>query len=225
MVRKPHSQLGFTLVEMIVALAVFSVVVTIAVGALLVLIASNEQLQQEQSVMTNLSFALDSMAREIRTGTSYYCNSAMAVGTLPTGEKIFKDGEMLDQEETLDCPNGNSSGHRYQGISFVEGGQSITQLADTRIVYFFNNDPSSSDRGKIFRRIEGGDAQSIVSSGIYIEEAEFYVSGSTPLNPSSGLGEESQPSVTIFIKARALDDPTAKPYYIQTSITQRALDI
>src|SRR6056297_849303 len=83
---------GFTLIEMIVSLALFSVVVTISVGALLVLIASNRQLQDEQAVLTNLSFALDSMTREIRTGSAYVCRSRPNT----SGSSIFSDNEDLD---------------------------------------------------------------------------------------------------------------------------------
>ena len=218
----PTSQLGFTLVEMIVSLALFSMVVTVSVGALLVLIASNEQLQAEQSVMTNLSFALDSMAREIRTGTNYFCLSANNKN--PAGnptQHIFADGQNLDSNILNDCADGNNniSPRTYHGISFVEGGESITKLADTRIVYFYDNND-----GKIYRRISGGDAQSIVSSGIYITDAEFYVTGSKPLIDGAP-DHDDQAAVTIFIEARETSDTTQKPYRIQTTITQRTLDI
>ncbi len=220
MIRNFRSQIGFTLIEMIVALAVFSVVVTIAVGALLMLIASNEQLQAEQSVMTNLSFALDSMTREIRTGTAYFCYSANSLTAGASGEKIFDDGEILSSTAFNDCADGNNLSRTYHGMSFIEGGHSITQAADTRIVFFFD-----SSEGKIFRRVSGQNAQSIVSSGIFIEEAEFYVTGSEPLSTLPVNTEQDQASVTIYIKARPSDDLNSKPYVIQTSITQRTLDI
>tara|TARA_B100000508_G_scaffold138723_1_gene135357 strand:- start:2496 stop:3152 length:657 start_codon:yes stop_codon:yes gene_type:complete len=213
-----QKQFGFTLVEMVVSLGVFSIVVTIAVGALLVLIGSNDQLQKEQSVMTNLSFAVDSMTREIRTGINYFCDSRPNKNAGPNGEKIFQDGEVLDPEPTQDCVNGNSSNRDYHGISFVEGGRSITGADDTRIVYFYDRTD-----GKLYRRISGQNAQSIVSSGIYITDAEFYVQESAPL--TAGVGEHDQASVTIFIEARDENDPTNKAYQIQTTISQRALDI
>ena len=117
---------GFTLVEMIVSLGVFSVVVTIAVGALLVLISSNEQLQKEQSVMTNLSFAIDSMTREIRTGRNYFCDARPNKNAGANGEKIFQDGEVLNATSTQNCIDGNPSDRDYHGLSFVEGGRSVT---------------------------------------------------------------------------------------------------
>ncbi len=217
-----YLQSGFSLVEMIVSLAVFSIVATVSVGALLVLISSNIQLQNEQSVMTNLSFALDSMAREIRTGTDYFCSSQNVVTAGPPDDRIFQDGAVLDPDVRNDCPDGNDNNNPrpYHGISFLEGGQSITNAVDTRIVYYFD-----ANQGKIMRRISAQDAKPITSSGIYIINAEFYVTGSEPLSTPPGDTEQDQSSVTVYIEAKEKDDPTAKTYKIQTTIVQRALDI
>lgn len=210
---------GFTLVEMIVSLAIFSIVVTVSVGALLVLVGTNQQLQGEQSVMTNLSFALDSLTREIRTGSGYYCISDTSNVGL---SNVFNGASNLDTEltsgefpRTQDCQNGNQNSSRFHGLAIVEGGDSITDASD-RILYFFD-----SVEKKIYRRVGNGSAESIVSSGIVIEELEFFVTGTTPQR----LGDNVQPTVTLFIKAKEKDLPTAKPYYLQTTITQRTLDV
>ena len=220
-----NNQSGFTLIEMIVSLALFATVATVSVGALLVLVASNVQLQNEQSVMTNLSFALDSMSREIRTGTDYFCDSQSTITANMSGVvNIFNDDNDLDEIfddadiQTRDCMDGMDNNTVFHGIAFKEGGHSITDTGE-RILYFFDK-----IEGKIFRRVGNGPAQSIVSSGIYIINAEFYVSGSDPL--SLDADELDQPTVTIFIEAREVDDVNiAKPYWIQSTIVQRALDI
>lgn len=215
------TQVGFSLVEMIVALAVFSIVITTAVGALLMLVATNQQLQAEQSVMTNLSFALDSMTREIRTGTEYFCETANnTTGNHAGGiNNIFDNGTDLDVallNEVRDCIQGRfPPSHRYQGLAFQEGGESITGGTGGKILYFFDE-----NLGKIFRRVGAGDAQSIVSSGIYIVNAEFFVSGTSPLP----TGDEAQPAVTIFIEAKE-NAAATDTYTIQTTVAQRTLDI
>ena len=68
---------GFTLVEMIVSLALFSVVAVIAIGALLKVIDANDKAQSIQSAVTNLNFALESMSRDLRTGTDYDCETSV----------------------------------------------------------------------------------------------------------------------------------------------------
>lgn len=213
-----NHQAGFTLIEMIVSLAVFTTVIGISVGALLILIGTNQQLQAEQSVMTNLSFALDSMTREIRTGEYYYCASSPNIAGAGNIFNPLNDMDSILGESVNDCPNGRTGSNNLHGLAFSEGGDSITGSAD-RILYYHD----AAD-GKIYRRVGDSPAQSIVSSGIFISDADFFVTGSKPLN-ATGANTEEQAFVTIFIEARDINDPTAKSYKIQTTVTQRTLDI
>jgi prepilin-type N-terminal cleavage/methylation domain-containing protein len=86
--RNAHS--GFTLVELMVSLTIFSIVMTISTGTLLVLIDLNAKAQALYSATTNLSFALDSMTREMRTGYHYYCSASYS-GTLSDIENDNRD--------------------------------------------------------------------------------------------------------------------------------------
>jgi prepilin-type N-terminal cleavage/methylation domain-containing protein len=222
---------GFTLIEVIVSLALFSVVITIAVGALLILIASNRQLQNEQSVLSNLSFALDSMTREIRTGSNYFCNNSVNTSASLGGpnRRIFTDGTTLDPGIVRDCDSGNDGELNYHGIAFDEGGDSITAgNSSSRIAYFHNR-----AEGKLYRRLSGADSESIVSDGIYLSDVDFYVTGSGRTGGGAG-GDELQPKITIVIEAyNSKDDFEAdnadgvrdRAYVIQTTVTQRTLDI
>ena len=62
---------GFTLIEMIVSVAIFAIVMVAVSGAYLNLINIDRQTRGTNDVVNNLSFALDSMSRSIRTGTNY----------------------------------------------------------------------------------------------------------------------------------------------------------
>jgi len=222
---KHSQQKGFSLIEMIVSLGIFALVSTMAIGALLMMIATNRQLQAEQSVMSNLSFALDSMTREIRTGYAYFCGNVSNKNAPADGgsTRIFddtgsgkNDHDDLDETVTKDCSS--SSSHRLRGISFIESGNSITGTSN-RILYFFDN-----DENKLFRRVGNGTSQSIVSSGLEITSAHFYVTGSESLRASDTNTE--QPTVTIYIEARDKDvGSDGKIYKLQTTVTQRTLDI
>jgi prepilin-type N-terminal cleavage/methylation domain-containing protein len=212
-----NQQSGFTLIEMIVSLGVFSIVVTMTIGAMLVLVSNNQQIQGEQSVMTNLAFAMDTMTREIRTGYNYYCVSA---GDNSGANNIFndaKEAETIVDEQTQSCPGGRGNDKQFQGLSFYEGGDSITGSVDKRILYYFDEDENT-----IMRRVGNGDAQSVVSSGLVIQDAQFYVTGTDDL--STG-GDIEQPTVTIYIKAQEKGAATDKTYYLQTTVTQRTLDL
>ncbi len=69
---------GFTLIEMLVAVALFSSVMVIALGSLLAISTSDRKAQSLKTVINNLNFSIDSMARSIRTGTSWNCSGSSA---------------------------------------------------------------------------------------------------------------------------------------------------
>lgn len=193
---------GFTLIEMLVALSLFTIVVTIAVGAFLSLIGASKSVQGEQSVITTLTFVLDSMTREIRTGTNYYCNT----------RSVLDDPTQVSTSTVRDCASGSD------GLSFVEAGSSITASgASKRIAYYY--DTSSSTNKTIMRKVGNGTPQSIVSDGITVTNAQFFVTGSTRLGNGT---DTNQPTVTIVLEAR---DENGATTTLQTTVTQRELDI
>ena len=62
---------GYTLIELIVAVGLFAIIMTLASGAYLIMVGVNRQAQSTATGINNLSFALESMTRNVRTGTAY----------------------------------------------------------------------------------------------------------------------------------------------------------
>src|SRR5258708_3814888 len=81
----------FSLIEMMVSLAIFSIVALVATGALLKIIDANKKAQALKSVMNNLNFAVESMSREMRVGSTYHCDN---------------DGALANLDVAADCPSG-----------------------------------------------------------------------------------------------------------------------
>jgi len=73
MIRLCHK--GFSLVELIVALGLFASIMTIATTAYLVMINANRNAQSISAGTNNLTYALENMARNIRIGTRYSCDT------------------------------------------------------------------------------------------------------------------------------------------------------
>lgn len=83
---------GFTLVELIVAVGLFASVMTIAAGAYLTIIRLNQQAQAIATGIDNVSFALESMTRNIRSGSGYGCGTTSGTDCSSGGTSfIFKD--------------------------------------------------------------------------------------------------------------------------------------
>jgi prepilin-type N-terminal cleavage/methylation domain-containing protein len=74
--KKTRAMRGYTLIELIIAVGLFGIVMTLSSGAYLVMISLGRQSQSVSTGIDNLSFALETMTRTIRTGTSYSCGAA-----------------------------------------------------------------------------------------------------------------------------------------------------
>lgn len=67
---------GYTLIELIIAVGLFSIIMTLASGAYFIMIDTNRRTQSIAAGVNDLAFALETMTRSIRTGASYACNGA-----------------------------------------------------------------------------------------------------------------------------------------------------
>jgi len=190
---------GFTLVEMIVAVALFSVVMLVAVGALLALVGANRKAQALQSVMNNLDITLDGMARSIRMGSNFHCGST---GTLTTPQDCSVNGDTLFAFE----PYGNTS-------------------ADQPWIYSLGTGITCGER-RICKSVNGQTAVAITAPEVSIDDMDFYVVGSNrgcTVNPCDTV----QPKVVIVIKGTApvQNSKSRTSFHIQVTAVQRLLDL
>lgn len=90
---KSKLKFGFTLIEMMVALAVFMVVMTITLAAFLNIVDIQKKTEAFRKVNDNLNFSMEMMMREIREGKGYGVDSS---------GKIFT---FISRAETLENDN------------------------------------------------------------------------------------------------------------------------
>ena len=67
---------GFTLVELMVSVSIFSIVMFISLGSILSILDANQKSKTLRSVMDNLNSAMESMTRTVRFGINYHCGSS-----------------------------------------------------------------------------------------------------------------------------------------------------
>ncbi len=83
------SRKGFTVIEMIVAVGLFSVVVSIAAGGFINALRAQRQAAGLIAANSNVSLAIEQIAREIRTGVSFCAE----IGSCITRNEIaFRNG-------------------------------------------------------------------------------------------------------------------------------------
>lgn len=102
---------GYTLLELIVSVALFTIVVTIAMGTYLQLISLNRKARATNDLVSNLSYTLESMGRSIRTGKDYDCGGdGGAANCWPGGSSQMAFTDENSQNVTYRLKSGGSVG-------------------------------------------------------------------------------------------------------------------
>lgn len=193
--RAPDSR-GFTLIEMVVSVALFAVIMLVAMGALLALVDANRKARAIESVMNNLNISLDSMVRAIRMGTHYNCGSS-AIPSEATGG---------------DCPGGFDPPGTPALFSFAPYG-SDPALPNERTTYSFSE-------GRIYRSLNNGEAIAVTAPEVNIEEMQLYLLGSQP-----GDTTQPKVVIVIKGSTGDVGSRLRTEFYVQATAVQRALDI
>jgi len=100
---------GFTLIEMIVSVGLFSVVMLVVTAAYLAIITLDKESRSTNELVVNLSFALESIARNVRTGTNYSCAGA-GNGTCEQLSFINAEGQSITYMRKPDGTIGQCTG-------------------------------------------------------------------------------------------------------------------
>lgn len=195
-----HKKKGFTLIEMMVAVTVFSIVMTIATGAIFSIVSAYKTSQALKSVMDNLSSALDTMSRDIRYGTIYNCGNTSG-----------------DFTQSASCSDGGDT-----KFAFV----ARPTLADpngAHVIYEFQIDSSSGDNpGSIYKCINNNLPENCIpltAPEVHITDMHFYVQG-------AGALEAAQPKLLITISGYAQagsNQANRALFNIETMVSQRSL--
>lgn len=198
--RSPYTK-GFTLIELLVAVGLFTIVMTITLGVIMSIIDGNKKAQSINSVSNNLSFAIESMVRDIKTGYQYRCNLTEfpitdLVKTIPSSCNASTPLTFINLISTI---SGQEKSVQYQFVA-----------------------PSGDNPGYIQKIscLSGVCTPSsrVTSPEINITDMKFYVR-----NPSAGAG---QPGVFLIIRGTAKVNPTTiSTFNLQTFISQRVLNI
>ncbi len=191
---------GFTLIEVMVSITIFSIVMTIAMGAIFSIVSANKKAQALNAVINSLNFSIEAMVRDLRTGYNYYCG----------GGKSF-DGDIRN------CVSGDSE------VSFVST-QSSTGGADQIVTYRLNTTAYVSPNvGGITKAVGlNGSEFFLTSQDVDIKEMKFYVTNSG----GTSATDYKQARILLVIKGEGrVPGVGVTPFSLQTLISQRKTDI
>ena len=98
--KKINKQNGFTIIETMIAVSLFLIVVVIGIGSLLNTTSLNRKSQDTRSIMDNLSFIMEDMSKNLRTGYDYHCSNSLS--NLSTPLSCASDGGIISFKSSSD---------------------------------------------------------------------------------------------------------------------------
>ena len=124
MSKKFSDNKGLTLIELLIAIGIFSIVAVIFLSTFVTFLKSARQISSSQQVAENVRYAADIMTREIRTGSSYNIISVSEIAFTN-----FKN-ESVDYKLENDIIRRSSDG----GISFFDLTAPSISVNDLKII-------------------------------------------------------------------------------------------
>jgi len=213
---------GFTLIEMIVVMAVFMLVIGAAVTIFISIVREQRKILSEQELINQTSYVIEYMSKALRMAEADESGECLTEGGEDHGGWIY----MLTKPDP-------STGF-YRGIVFKNASNnSICQE-------FFLDEVANPDRPEhpflILKELKSADgnrnttetsAVALTSTRLEISSIKFSINGGSgaPGGTSYASGSDNaQPRITILLEAKIagdIDQPTRK---IQTTVSQRNLN-
>jgi type II secretory pathway pseudopilin PulG len=191
---------GYTIIETMITVSIFLIVVVIGMGAILNTNLIHNKSQNMRSIMDSLSFIMEDMSRNIRTGYNYRCVSNLSdlsvavIGTPLSGSSC--------QGIAFEFSTGNSLDNNDQWVYYISGGNIIKWNQGNDHTLLSNYDQLTPDE-------------------VIIDQVgAFSVLGALP-----GSVDNQQPLVTIKLVGHINFQNTITPFSLQTSVSQRARDL
>ena len=179
-----------------VSVMIFSVVMTVALGALLAMSHADQRAEAVKSVVNNLNFALDSMSRTIRTGYNYHCGTSGSDFSTPAPQNC----------------SGAGGSQTYLAFRAADGTLKAYCL-DAGVIKW-----EEVTSGSLGTNCSAADFYPLTADSITITSLQFIVTG-------AAAGDAVQPKVTLLLSGEYRVSATQTTQFnLQTSITQRIYD-
>jgi prepilin-type N-terminal cleavage/methylation domain-containing protein len=194
-------QSGFTLIEVMVAVSIFAIIMTVGIGALLSINDAHKKSQTQRAAYDSLNFIVDTLGRDIRTGSRYVQSDT------PTG---FDLGLVL-------TPGAATSDFSFRNQDGCDVTYRLVSSGGSRVIERnIRSNPAASDCVTFTNAFETLTNPNVLDiTGLY-----FYARGSSNAN-----NDAQQPMVTFLVTARTQLGAESTDIALQSTVTQRLLDI
>lgn len=216
---------GFTLIELMISVSLYTVIATVLISILLIVSSTNKKLQSNEHAINGLVVSIESMKREIKLGTNFRCDLAGSDLSRATGQFIVDDNSPRSASlVTSDCRLDPDAADVYKG-----GSTRLTFRTDinTFASYYLGKAPGDITDG-IMRvtyntgGVQVGDPVRLTTDDIDMQLLFFYVEG-------TDQADARQP--IIIIKAKGINKKSGaganfknSKFFMESTITPIGLD-
>lgn len=200
---------GFTLVEILVALMIFTFVMTIGLATLTVANSSSKKATAIKTAIDNIQYSMEVFTRSARLGNTYTCLSANPSSI------------------SLSTSTGSNCSNSGGGVAFFLVDPTVSPSQTDVYAYYLDN-ISNPDIGRIYRCIVrnpviqpplypmtmSNSCAPLTSDDINVKTFDIVVDGATP-------GDNKQPSIAIKISGEVNTSEGSTEFYLQTFVSQR----
>jgi len=189
---------GFMILEFLVAVGVFTVLITISLSVLLSMFDAQRKAVSLQNTQDNIRFAFEHMTKEIRTGRLFHCD---------------QNQNVVNPENPKDCPYSNG-GKSFSFLSLPSGDTVTYQVVNNQLVKSLTGNRPCWNSG--VDMTPGLNCQILTSPEVVIiNDINFYVDGAT---------DDGQPRIMIILDAQTTDPTGSTRFTVQTTVSQNYLD-
>jgi|SRR3989338_4916694 len=197
-----NKQKGFTIIETMISISLFLVIVVIGMNALLNANVVQQKSQDMRSILDNLSFIMEDMSKNLRTGYKYHCY---------TGSVLIPADPNASDVAPLSCVSG-------WGVLFEPATGSTSNNSDQWIYYISS--------GKIWKATQGPYSNPPNFVQLNLDEIVLdSTSGFSVLGAEAPTGNNQQPLANIRLSGKINYKNVQTSFALQTSVSQRLVDV
>ena len=198
-------RVGFTLVELLVVLGLFSGIATLALGSLFNVQSINAKLQTTQTILDNVNLSVSTISREIHFGSRFHCVATLST-VIPRTRKS--------------CPKSAGGG----SVLILKPSDASTST--DRVAFYLQ-------KGVLYKdEYYGGGTTTLqmTANDVFISSLVFYVNGAQTSDGSNDVGgaqDYEQPSITLLISGKPNNQAvmaSSSEFNIQTTVSPTEID-
>lgn len=207
---------GFTLLEAMIAVGIFTVIMIVGISALLNVNSTYKKTHNFRSIIDSVNYMMEDMARNMRLGSNYYCYGAFdnpysLVSSQQTGTQNCTPSSWNGLEVAIEKQGGIPTNFNNDGADHLED----------QIVYWIDQKPTDATVCELKKSTQGGQPGTFIS----VTPAEILLScvesGFNVYGTNSPT--ENSPRILIRLSGVVRYKNTTTPFNIQTTAQQRTL--